>query len=116
VTRRAHRDESPFITPRRLPRERYVEMGRKGGEAKGRRRALLQLASAPSLRSVIDRTDLRRSAADAYGRALVELHDARAAAETAYWSRDAAAIRRALRWVAAANVVADLRYDELLSI
>lgn len=110
-------DDSPFHAPRRTPRERYVEMGRKGAAAKdARRRAALEVAAAPSLRRVIDRTDMRRSAVDGYARSLVELHAARAAAEDAYWSRDAGAIRRALRWVAAANALADRCYEELLAL
>ena len=108
---------SPFVTPRRTPRERYQEMGRKGAAAKhANARARLQLAAAPSLRTVIDRTDRRRAAADSYARALVELHAARDFAEDAYWSKDAAAIRRALRWVGAANAVADRAYEELLAL
>lgn len=115
--RGAPSNTSPFVAPRRAPRERYVEMGRKGAEAKHRNaRASLQLAAAPSLRTVIDRTDARRAAVDSYARALSELHTARDFAEEAYWSNDAAAIRRALRWVGAANAVADRAYEELLAL
>lgn len=113
--RRALINDSPFVTPRRLPRERYAEMGRKGARAKVFNRRMVELTKAPSLRTVIDRSDLRRSRAAAYATALVELHAARDFAEAAHWSRDAAAIRRGLRWVAAANVVADSCYDALIA-
>jgi hypothetical protein len=60
--------------------------------------------------------DALRGALDAYARALVELQAAAACAETAYWSCEAPAIRRALRWVAAANVVADRAHDAVLAL
>lgn len=64
----------------------------------------------------IDVADLRRSAADGYARAVVELHAARVAAVRAYEGGSPAERRRALRVVWAVNAEADRLHDELLAV
>lgn len=118
MTRRHHLEELPsaFVAPRRLPQHHYIDAGRAGGHAKAAAARRRRGGLAPSLRAVIDRTDLRRAAAASFVHALGDLHAARAFAVDAYWSGDAGAIRRALRWVAAANALADHCYEELVAV
>jgi len=98
-------DAPPFFPPRTTSRARYVEMGRRGGLAKAARH-----------RQHLAPEDVRRGAAESYAHALGELHAAARAAEVAYWSRDARAIQRAIRWVTAANLRADSAWDGLVAI
>jgi len=100
-----------------LPRYDYAAMGRAGATARwARQRAGQPPPPAPAAPQGLTPADALRGAVDAYARALVELQAAKAFAETAYWSCEARAIRRALRWVAAANVVADCAHDALLAL
>ena len=96
---------SPFLPPRTTSRAHYVAMGRRGGLAKAARH-----------RQTLTPEDVRRGAAESYAHALGELHAAARAAEVAYWSRDAGAIRRAIRWVTAANLRADSAWDGLVAL
>ena len=98
-------DASPFLHSRTTSRAHYVAMGRRGGLAKAARH-----------RQTLAPEDVRRGAAESYAHALGELHAAARAAEVAYWSRDAGAIRRAIRWVTAANLRADSAWDGLVAV